>query len=65
MKRYEVWRMNTHIKILLVEDNPGDVRMIREMLSGHKGGPVRDREHRKTLRRIETSLRGKIRRPPP
>ena len=29
--------MNTHIKILLVEDNPGDVRMIREMLLDIEG----------------------------
>jgi len=30
--------MNTHIKILLLEDNPGDVRMIREMLLDIEGG---------------------------
>jgi two-component system cell cycle response regulator len=29
--------MNTHIKILLLEDNPGDVRMIREMLLDIEG----------------------------
>jgi two-component system cell cycle response regulator len=29
--------MNTHIKILLVEDNPGDIRMIREMLLDIEG----------------------------
>jgi len=29
--------MNTHIKILFIEDNPGDIRMIREMLLDIKG----------------------------
>lgn len=45
--------MNTHIKILLIEDNPGDVRMIREMLSDIKGG----RFHTESTEKLSRGLK--------
>ena len=45
--------MDTAIKILLIEDNPGDVRMIREMLSDIKGA----RFHTESAEKLSEGLK--------